>query len=262
MRCIWRRTFALGLVVVLGFGLEGLARAGEPPVLQICVGDEESYPWHFPDRPGVLIHMMSRVENRVGGKFVIEAKPWKRCLLELKSGLVQAVFKASYSEERAAEGLAFPMRGGQLDISKRMMTESYSLFRLKDARVEWDGKQLSADGILGAQTGFSVVALLRGLGAKVDDGNRQTAANFQKLLMGRVVAVAVQTQVGDAQLAQNPKWAARVERMQPVLIEKPYFLIFSRSFFAEQEDHARLIWSTIEQVRESTEYKELLLNFK
>ncbi|MCV2366538.1 substrate-binding periplasmic protein [Roseateles oligotrophus] len=262
MRCIWRRTVVQGLFFLLGLGQQVWACAGEAPVLQICVGDEESYPWHFPDRPGVLIHMMRMVESRVGGKFVIEAKPWRRCLLEAKSGLVQAVFKSSYSEERAAEGAVFPMRGGQLDTSKRMLTESYSLFRLKGARVEWDGKQLSADGILGAQTGFSVVAQLKGLGAKVDDGNRQTGANFQKLLKGRVVAVAVQTQVGEAQLAQNPEWAARVERMQPVLVEKPYFLIFSRGFFAEQEDHARLIWAAIEQVRESSEYKELLLNFK
>ena len=257
-----RRLLISCLLAVCGISVQGTACAAETPVLQICTGDDESYPWQFNDRPGVLTHMMRMVEKSVGGKFVIQAKPWKRCLSELNSGQVHAAFKASYSAERAAEGAVYPMVGERLDVDKRLLTDQYSLFRRKGAAVEWDGKRLIADGIVGAQTGFSVVAQLRGLGASVDDGTRQASASLQKLLRGRVVAVALQTQEGDTLVTRNPEFAASIERMQPVLVEKPYFLVFSRSFFAEHEAHARLIWNTIARVRESTQYKNLLRDFK
>lgn len=243
-------------------GVMGTASATDTPVLQICTGDDDSYPWQFNDRPGMLMHMMRMLEQSVDGKFVIKAKPWKRCLLEIKTGQVHAAFKASYSVERVADGAVYPMAAERLDLDKRMLTDRYSLFRLKGAQVEWDGKQLVTAGILGAQTGFSVVAQLKSLGATVDDGNRHALASLQKLMMGRVIAVALQTQEGDTLLAQNPELAARIERMQPVLVEKPYFLVFSRSFFTEHEAHARLIWTTIARVRESTEYKNLLRDFR
>ncbi len=250
------------LLTLCGASVQGMACASEAPVLQICTGDDESYPWQFNDRPGVLVHMMRMVEQGVAGKFIIQAKPWKRCLSELSSGQVHAAFKASYSAERAAEGVVYPMVAERLDVDKRLLTDRYSLYRRKGTPVEWDGKRLTADGIVGAQTGFSVVAQLRGLGATVDDGTRQASASLQKLLRGRVVAVALQTQEGDTLLARNPEFAANIERMQTALVEKPYFLVFSRSFFAEHETHARLIWSTIARVRESTEYKNLLRDFK
>ncbi len=258
----WPRLLIACLLAVCGAGMPAMAYASEAPVLQMCTGDDESFPWQLNDRPGVLIHLMRMVEHSVDGKFVIQAKPWKRCLSELNAGQVQAAFKASYSAERAAEGAVYPMLADRLDVDKRLLTDRYSLFRLKGSAVEWDGKRLTADGIVGAQTGFSVVAQLKGLGATVDDGTRQASASLQKLLRGRVVAVALQTQEGDALLARNPEFAANIERMQPALVEKPYFLVFSRSFYSEHEAHARLIWSTIARVRESTEYKNLLRDFK
>lgn len=242
--------------------LQGMASAAETPVMQICTGDDESPPWQYTDRPGLVIHMMRMVEKSVHGKFVIQAKPWKRCLSELYAGQVDAAFKASYSAERATEGAVYPMVGERPDVDKRLLTDHYSLFRLKGGPVEWDGKRLVADGIVGAQTGFSVVTQLRGMGATVDDGTRQAVTNLQKLLRGRVVAVALQSQAGDALLARNPEFAASMERMEPALVEKPYFLVFSRGFYAEHEAHARLIWTTIARARESTQYKTLLRDFR
>ncbi|MCV2369129.1 substrate-binding periplasmic protein [Roseateles oligotrophus] len=259
-----RRSLLLGfwLLCLACAGLPTAAHAEEAPALQICTGDDESFPWQLKDRPGVLMHMMRMVEQSVGGKFVITPKPWKRCLLELKSGQVDAAFKASYSAERAADGAAYPMQSGRLDVDKRLLVDSYSLFRLKGAPIEWDGTKLIATGVLGAQSGFSVVAQLKELGAKVDDGNRQAEACLQKLLRGYVVAVALQTQEGNSLLEQNPEFAARIERIQPVLVSKPYFLVFSRNYIAEHESQARLIWTQIAQVRESDAYKKLLSDFK
>lgn len=257
LRCLTSILIALCAVAVMGS-----ARAAEPSVVRVCTGDDESYPWQLNDRPGVLTYTMRMVEQKVAGRFIIEAKPWKRCLMELNVGKIDAAFKASYSAERAADGAVYPMMADRLDVDKRLLTDQYSLFKLKGAAIEWDGKQLIAAGVVGAQSGFSVVVQLKGLGATVDDGSRHAKANLQKLLLGRVIAVALQTQEGDALLAQNAEFAARIERIQPVLIEKPYFLVFSRNFYAEHEALSRQIWSAIAQVRESREYKNLLREFK
>ena len=240
----------------------GAAESTEPLEVKICTGDDESYPWHFNDRPGLAVLLMRRVESRVNGLFRIEAKPWKRCLLELTSGQVDAVYKASYSAERAAQGIVYPMVNGQLDVDKRMLTESYSLYQRKSFPVEWDGKTLKANGQIGVQTGFSVGQQLRSLGASVDEGNRKTDGNLQKLLAGRVVAVALQTQEGDAQLQQNPEFAASIERVHPVLVEKPYFLVFSKAYYSARTAQAQAVWEAIAQVRESTEYRRIVTNFK
>ncbi|MBB5204784.1 polar amino acid transport system substrate-binding protein [Inhella inkyongensis] len=240
----------------------GAAENTEPLELRVCTGDDESYPWHFNDRPGLAVLLMRRVELRVNGLFRIEPKPWKRCLLELVSGQVDAAYKASYSAERAADGVTYPMLGAQPDLDKRLLTESYSLFRRKGSAVQWDGRALKVNGPVGAQTGFSVAAQLRQLGATVDEGNRKTDGNLQKLLNGWVVAVALQTQEGDAQLQQNPEFAAAIERVQPPLVEKPYFLVFSKAYYARRPDQAQLIWSTIAQVRESADYRRLVEQFK
>lgn len=237
-------------------------RAAEPAPLQICTGDDDAYPWQLNDRPGLALLLMRRVEQRLGLRFVVTPKPWKRCLLELNAGVVDAAFKSSYSAERAAEGAVYPMQGDKPDADKRLLIDSYSLFRIKGSKVEWDGQQLRADGVLGAQSGFSVVAQLKGLGAQVDDGNRLALGSLQKLAAGRVVAVALQTQEGDAQLEQNPELAARIERVSPVLVEKPYFLVFSRAYYARHETQVRAIWATIAKVRESAEYKALVRDFR
>lgn len=238
------------------------AQAAEPAPLQICTGDDDAFPWQLNDRPGLALLLMRRVEQRLGLRFVVTPKPWKRCLLELNAGVVDAAFKASYSPERAAEGAVYPMQGDKPDVDKRLLIDSYSLFRLKGSKVEWDGQQLRADGVLGAQSGFSVVAQLKGMGAQVDDGNRWALATLQKLAAGRIVAAALQTQEGETQLELNPELGARIERIGPVLVEKPYYLVFSRAWYGGHETQARAIWATIAKVRESAEYKAQVRDFR
>lgn len=238
------------------------AGATERPVLKICTENDDSYPWVLKDRPGLTISLLKLVEKEAGGKFEITPLPWKRCLEEVKSGAMNAVFKISYSAERLAELGAYPMAADKPDASKRLLMDSYSLYKIKGSKVEWDGKTLKADGTVGAQSGFSVVAQLKSLGAKVDDGSRSADANLRKLVEGRLVALALQTEEGDISVEGNPEFKLKVEKIKPFLIEKPYFLIFSKQFFATNPDYAQVVWAAIASSRESAEYKNLVKAFK
>ncbi|MES2949642.1 MAG: hypothetical protein V4858_13960 [Pseudomonadota bacterium] len=143
-----------------------------------------------------------------------------------------------------------------------MLTDSYSLYRVKGTPVEWDGKVLKVTGSVGAQSGFSVVDQLKTLGAKVDDATRSADDNLKKLLAGRFVALALQTEEGDTSIERDPEFKGKIERIKPVLVEKPYFLMFSKPFTAKNPAYVQEVWDAIGKVRESAEYVNAAKSFK
>lgn len=251
------------LVVALSLaGAWGAVAAADAPVARICHEGEDSYPWILKDRPGLTTSLLKLTEKTLGGRLEVLPLPWKRCLEEAKAGTLDGVVKISYTPERAQDYVYPTTADGQPDASKRLLIDSYSFYRLKGAAVAWDGKTLKADGAVGAQSGFSVVKQLQGMGARVDDGTRSADDNLKKLVDGRVVAVALQTEEGDISVAAKPEFAAKIERMSPFLVEKPYFVIFSKAFQAKDPAAAKRIWDAIATARESVEYKELVKKFK
>jgi polar amino acid transport system substrate-binding protein len=236
--------------------------AADKPAIKVCYENEDSYPWILKDRPGLNILMLNMVEKRLGSKIEMIQLPWRRCLSAVKLGNMDAVFKISFSPARAAELGNFPMIGDQPDTSKRMLTQSYSLYKLKGTELSWDGSVLKIKGAVGAQAGFSAIDQIRGMGITVDDGSPSPEKNLEKLLFGRFSAVALQTEQGDFCVEKNPEFKAKIERISPVLVKKAYYLIFSKQFTAKHPEHVDATWKTIEQVRESAEYIEITKAFK
>ena len=230
--------------------------------MKICHENEDSYPWIFKDKVGLTTSLMKIAEKAYGAKVELVALPWKRCLDDAKNGAIDGVLKISFSAERT-EFLVYPMVGEKPDASKRLLNDTYSLFRLKGSTAAtWDGKTLKADGPVGAQSGFSIVKQLTSLGVRVDDATRSADANLAKLLGARVVAVALQTEEGEISIAENAETKGKVERVTPVLVEKPYFVAFSKQFHSKEKAAAQKLWDAIGAARESTEYKDLAKAFK
>nr|WP_315464605.1 transporter substrate-binding domain-containing protein [uncultured Rhodoferax sp.] len=230
--------------------------------MKICHENEDSYPWIFKDRAGLTTSLLKMAEKVYGAKVDVVALPWKRCLDDARSGAIDGVVKISYAADRT-DFLVYPMAGGAPDASKRLLNDSYSLFRMKGSTAAaWDGKALKVDGAVGAQTGFSVVKQLQTLGARVDDGTRSADANLTKLVGGRVAAVALQSEEGEISVTSNPEFNGKVERVSPVLVEKPYFVAFSKQYYGKEEASAKKLWDAIATARESAEYKDLVKKFK
>lgn len=249
--------------LLLWLGLGAVAGAVERPVIKACTEDNESYPWLLKNRVGATVFLLNLVEKQLNLRFEVAALPWKRCMAELKSGSVDALFKISFTPERAAEIGIYPMVGERPDPAKRLLIDSYSLYRLKgSSAVQWDGKTLQVTGAIGAQTGFSVVEHLRKSGVLVDEGARDAESHLKKLVLGRVVAVALQTEEGDNSLQADAEFRDRIERISPVLVEKPYYLIFSRQYYARQPKLAASIWNSIELMREGNDYKKYLQSLR
>lgn len=235
--------------------------ADKPASMKLCYENEDVYPWVLKAKPGLNIIMLNAVEQKLAVKFELVGLPWKRCQDEVKNGAMDGLFAASFKPDRMEIGI-YPMAAGKPDESKAMMMDGYTLYRLKGSAVQWDGKKLTVGGAIGAQPGYSIIDQLKALGAKVDDGARTADDNLRKLIAGRVDAVALQTLEGGNSLANNAEFSTKVERVSPVLVEKPYYLMLSKQFVAKYGDFSKEAWDAVVQVRESPDYKAKASSFK
>lgn len=232
------------------------------PSIRLCQDSEDVYPWTLQNKPGLNIILLKIVEKKIDVNFEILSEPWQRCQQDMKAGKIDGMFAISYLNERQEFGV-YPMRGTMPDVDKAMMVDGYSLYRRRnDNDVNWDGKTLSVNGAIGVQRGYSVAVLLEQLKATVDSGAYHVDDNFRKLMFGRVAAIALRTSEGDNILVTNREFMGKVEKLPIPLTEKPYFLIFSKQFFASHSKQAQEIWSTIELVRNSAEYSVVENTFR
>ncbi|WP_434632095.1 substrate-binding periplasmic protein [Chromobacterium sp. CV08] len=240
--------------------LLALPAAAQPLTLTLCHEDTESYPWLLNDGNGLNQSMMRMVGRKLG--IVIDTKPmpWLRCMHEVQDGRIDGLYKIRFTPERLQLG-AFPMQDGQPDPALRMMTDSYSLYRLKGSNLRWDGRIIShADKGIAAQAGFAVVDQLQQMGLHVDNSSRSATAILYKLLLGRTDGAALQTGEADHALSSDPALRAGLEKLEPPLQITPYYLIFSHRFFQQHPDTVRLIWQTVATVRSSPEYRALRID--
>ncbi|WP_429235986.1 substrate-binding periplasmic protein [Aeromonas salmonicida] len=245
---------SIGLCLcVLLFPAVGIATPAFP--LRACLENSDSYPWLLQSGDGVVQYQLNKVAERLGIELVMTPLPWKRCLSLVSQGQMDAAIKMSYSAERAKTVGVYPMRNGQPDPNKRLLTESYSLYQLKGGASHWDGAQLSVNGVVAAQSGFSIVEFLQAAGANVDDSSREPLIILKKLVMNRAAAAALQTEVADSTLAAHPELQVRLARVTPVLVEKPYYLVFSHAFYQAHPEECQQVWDAIEQVRRSVDYR-------
>ncbi|MBL8484814.1 MAG: transporter substrate-binding domain-containing protein [Rhodocyclaceae bacterium] len=242
------------LLLVLAGACAATAGAQEP--ITLCVEKSDVRPWRTQDGQGLNFDLLNRVAREVGMRFDYRGMPWKRCLAELKSNSVSGAIGASFKPDRL-ELAAYP-GGNPPDASKRLNSDRYVLLRRKHTRVDWDGKAFAGlDGTVGIQLGYSVGDLLRGMGVKVDEGTQKGAELLQKLAAGRLAAAAMLDGEARSVLESNPALAAEVEILPRVLVEKPYFLVFSREFAQNRGELAERIWHAVASVRNSGEYQRL-----
>lgn len=260
LRC---RLLSLLLAAALPAAAQDAARS--QPTVRICADEVPLFPWRLSTDPKVPLQgldftLLEIAGQRAGVRVEFIPQPWKRCLADLQRGQHDAALGVSFRPDRLEIGV-FPLRtrDQQPDDGLRMRRESYSLYKLAPQPLVWDGKTLAptpgSDFIVGAPSGYSIVEQLRGMNLKVDEGTRSIDSNLDKLIRGRVHAVALPTGEGDDALKREPRWGQVVQKVEPPLVEKSYFLLYSRAFFAAHEPVARRLWDELAPARESAAFK-------
>ncbi len=225
----------------------------------------DSYPWYMKDGSGLDLILLKMVDEAMPDvSFKYKKTPWKRCLSNIQSDITEGCFSASFKEKRLVFGY-YPgtHTGGKANAAMRTHSSSYSLYVLKGSSIKVTGT-LTISGLSGkvaAPAGYSISDDLSKKGFNVDDGASSTAKNFEKLLGGRVNAVAALSLNGDNILAKNKKYSDKIAAVKPPLIDKPYYIMFSKKFINSNKSLAEKIWATIATVRESQDYKDKALAF-
>lgn len=204
----------------------------------------------IPANPGIMIEMVRLIENRVPNlRIVFSRKPWARCLAELETGTVDAIFSSSFKPDRLKIGV-YPMKDGKDDRRYRIDTKSYSLYKLSDAAIKWDGKRFDhvQQGII-ALRGYAIVDELARQGLIVKEVNRPDDA-FRMLMAGRADGFAHLTEFGDYVLRKNPEFTGIV-KVTPPLVTKDYYLQISHQFQARQQALVPAIWTALAEIRQA-----------
>ena len=187
----------------------------------------------------------------------------KRCLEELKENKFDGVFSGSYKADRlengAYPGIPLGVKEGKPDESKRSHTSEYALYVKKGSNIKWDGNKITGAKKVGAQSGFSIVDLLKKQKEQkniesIEDTARTSVALINNISKGNLDAAAMLVLQADNTIKSNIEFS-NVIKLEPPLEKKAYYLILYHKLVKEDPELAKNIWKNLEAVRESSEYK-------
>lgn len=231
-----------------------VAASAQAADMRFVYGDHDAYPYFagvghgIPSKPGMSVELSGVCAGEVGGKVSYSRLPVRRMHEELRAGQVDMVIGLTYTPERA-EYLAYPMRDGKPDASRRGATISYMLYRMQGSRVAWDGKRITGmDGPLGVNSGFAMADLLRKRGVDVEEVQYDKQL-FAMLQRGRVGAVATLENIGDYYIERS-NMADRVEKLQPPLGTGDYYIAASKHFYDQHADLVGHFWDCLARERD------------
>ncbi len=188
--------------------------------------------------PGIFIEQVNFIEKQTNIKVTYKRAPWKRCMINLKNGVVDGVICGSYKKERELNGVFPKDKDGKPDQSRRFSDSSYYLYVKQDSNINWDGNSFSnLNGTIGAQLGFSIVPFLENLGVKVSEVSSANI-NFKKMAKNRIAGIAAHEANGDALMGQF----GGIKKIPTPLRSKAYYLIMSKQIKQSDPALVESIW--------------------
>ena len=223
--------------------------------------DNENFPFYTDngtainwEKPGISVELVKLLESELEIEIEIVRFPWNRCLDTMGKGKIDGTFQASFKKKRMKMGV-YPMVGDKPDISKRLCTVSYNLYKIKGSNLDWDGKKfINISGEIGAPFGYSIIDDIKKLGVGVDT-SKNTETDFKKMQKNRIQGVAALKLSADFLIKSNSNFH-NIERIDKPIKTKPYYLMLSHQFVDKNPELANKIWDTIEKLRE-TKFEEI-----
>lgn len=211
--------------------------------------------------PGISIEFINEIAEKLGFEVTYRRAPWQRGLFMLKNNHVDAIFHASYNEERESIG-RYPMKEGVVDESRSMMPQSYYFYVKKPNTLNWDGASYSLiKGKVGAVIGYAVADYLVDKQVEVVEVRSQLIG-LKMLQYGRIDAFAgIETMV-DYQLQAHSAELVAIEKTHLPIMTKSYYLLFAKQFYQENPVLAERIWDEMKVMRASGRYEEIAARYR
>lgn len=257
---------ALFAMTIITFFLAGNASAQEKEVL-FGYQDSANFPYEVgngekipSDNPGISIDMVKTVSEKTGITPRLVRLPWKRAIMMVASGEIDALISASYNEERG-KAAVYPMLQNIPDNTKRIYTGRYVLFQNKKAPLSWNGEKFTAGmSEIHIPLGYSVANDLKDKGAIIVEKTDITHS-FSLLQKRRIDGIAELESAGQYILKKMASDFSDIEQVSPLIKEKHYFVIFSKAFFAKNNKLAEDFWQNVSTLRESPEMESIIKKY-
>lgn len=250
------------ITVALLFGLILLAwhtsSAQTVTPLKLCFEDTPQAPWTMPDGTGLNIELLKRVELQLGEKFEFSAKPWKRCLDELKTGVQDGVFGSAVSAERRQFAL-FPSNPDGSDDSSAALNEDHARVYIRNgSKVSWDGKNLiNVNQPVLVQRAYLVANILQQKGFQVREV-RTIHEALQLLASGKAEVAILQGADAENLVKLDSNYRQKILSITPHFLYLAMYLPINQQTYARDPARIQAIWNMIRQVRATPEYKQLM----
>lgn len=233
-----------------------LAVAADRPPLKLCYEDVSAMPWTRPDGTGLNLELLRAAEKNLQERFIYVARPWKRCIEEMRNGDFDGVFAAGESAERRTFGVFPTLPSGAIDPARALHEDRFQVFLRKGSAASWDGKTLlpTAKGVL-AQRGYMIAGDLRVLGLDVKESTNSAHDALRQLAMGMFDMAVIQGPEA-AKLLQTDSGMREKVMLSPIpYAVRPMFLLVAKPTYARDPKRIESIWTFIGETRKSSQYR-------
>ena len=227
--------------------------------LQLCFEDVPQKPWTMPDGTGLNIVLLKRVEKMLGERFVYNSEPWKRCIEETRTGVMDGYFASSNTEERRGFSIFPTLPNGAPDKSAALNEDRFDVYVRKDGSGSWDGKKLDSPRFpVLVQRGYYVATLIRDQGNQVKESIKSAEEGLDALAAGRADVAVLQGAEARYLATHDPRFTSAVYSSSAPYWMAPMYLAIGRNTYNDNPKRIEAIWNAIRLVRESADYRALL----
>ena len=228
--------------------------AGAAP-LKFCYEDIPQPPWTMPDKTGLAFEILAKVERVTNEQFKYVSRPWRRCLEELRLGLVDGIVAAGDSPERR-NFARFPQApDGRLNVDAAIYVDRAYVFMQPNAHASWDGKELYSEGkAVIAQHGYLAGETLRERGYDVQ-GVKSPEEGLRMLLAGMANVAVLQGLAATDLAKRDPRFRGKIIQFKQLYMQLPVYLMVSLKVYDANPKRIEAVWNGIASVRASAEYR-------
>jgi len=240
--------------------------------ITVATGVNDDPPYVYGDSqiatlyPGITIEILQLIEKKYDIQFVIRKLPWTRVMAMVKDNSLDGGFHFSYKSPRKSF-IAYPIPSGKSEPDPKysISNRSYSLYRLKGQPIHWNGQQFISNTTLPLN-----IAAIRGSSITQDIielGHRLTAVSNDQQLPGLLLArrvdifVALENMLDPKIKILAPKDRVLIEKTFPPVVNKPYYIAFSKRFYGKHKEIAWYIWKTIQHIKENGELDDIYTRY-
>lgn len=239
-----------------------LAAADAPKPISLIFDTNENPPFTYgvgteirSPLPGLVIELLRAASAHAAVPIELTRVPWARGLELIQAAEADGIFMSSYTQDRLAYGV-YPMKDGKPDVGRKLVDLSYWLYVRQDSGVDWDGKAIiNLQAPIGATTGFAIIPMLRSMGVTVVE-DPVHLRNLYKLIRGEIDGYAELQAHVERALRDHPKVFDTIVKLPTPLRTTPYYLMFSKPFYAASPDRAERLWDAIAWVNAQPEFRD------